>query len=202
MAKRVLSGKVCIVTGATRGLGKGIALQLGEKGAKVYITGRTRDLCQGSRIGGSLKETAKEIEARGGVCILVQCDHANDDDVKKLFELVDTENNGKLDILVNNAYAGGDSLFEHFGLRFWEMPISIWDVLNGVGLRNNYICAIYAARMMVKRKSGLIVNISAAGGLNRKVSFNVAYGIGKEACDRINGRRLWTGSLKLKRCIC
>ena len=181
--KHSLAGKVCIVTGATRGIGKGIALQLGEKGAKVYITGRTVDPPNGSKVGGSLRETAEEIKARGGDCIPVQCDHSKDEDIERLFEQVKRENDGQLDVLVNNAYSAVNAVFNNIDVQFWDQPASMWDTVNNVGLRNHYICSVYAARMMVPRKQGLIVNVSSPGGL--RYLFNTAYGIGKEACDRM-----------------
>ncbi|XP_045162551.2 dehydrogenase/reductase SDR family member 1-like [Mercenaria mercenaria] len=183
MSSKPLAGKVCIVTGATRGIGKGIALQLAEKGAKVYITGRTLDPPKGSKVGGSLRDTAQEVEARGGTCVPVQCDHSKDNDIEKLFEQVKRENEGQLDILVNNAYSAVNAIFSSMNLKFWEQPPSMWDDVNNVGLRNHYICSVHAARMMVPRKQGLIVNVSSPGGL--RYTFNVAYGIGKEACDRM-----------------
>ena len=181
--KPSLAGKVCVVTGATRGIGKGIALQLGEKGAKVYITGRTLDPPNGSSVGGSLRETAEEIKARGGDCIPVQCDHSKDEDIERLFEQVKRENDGQLDVLVNNAYSAVNAIFSNLGVKFWDQPVSMWDTVNNVGLRNHYICSVYAARMMVPRKQGLIVNVSSGGGL--RYLFSTAYGIGKEACDRM-----------------
>ena len=183
MSLKPLAGKVCIVTGATRGIGKGIALQLAEKGAKVYITGRTLDPPKGSKVGGCLRETAQEIEARGGTCVTVQCDHSKDQDIERLFEQVKRENEGQLDILVNNAYSAVNAILNTLHLKFWEQSPSMWDEVNNVGLRNHYICSVYAARMMVPRKQGLIVNISSYGGL--RYIFNVAYGVGKEACDRM-----------------
>lgn len=183
MSSASLAGKVCIVTGATRGIGKGIALQLADKGAKVYITGRTLDPPKGSKIGGSLRDTANEIEARGGRCIPVQCDHMNDTDVERLFEQVKRENEGQLDILVNNAYSAVNAIFSQMDKKFWEQPPTMWDDVNNVGLRNHYICAVYAARIMIPRKQGLIVNISSPAGL--RYLYNVAYGVGKCACDRM-----------------
>ncbi|XP_050398071.1 dehydrogenase/reductase SDR family member 1 isoform X1 [Patella vulgata] len=179
---KTLVGKICIVTGATRGIGKGIALQLGEAGATVYITGRTLNPPD-DQVGGSLRETAKEVENRGGKCIPVQCDHSKDDDVVKLFDKVKTEQDGRLDILVNNAYSAVNAIMDNLGQRFWENEPNMWDDVNNVGLRNHYICSVYAARMMVERQSGLIVNISSVGGLI--YFFNVAYGVGKAACDRM-----------------
>lgn len=182
MAKS-LAGKVCIVTGASRGIGKGIALQLGTAGATVYITGRTLKKKDDDPVGGSLEETADEVKARGGKCIPIQCDHSKDEDIKNLFDRVSQEQNGQLDVLVNNAYSGVQILAENFGTPFWELDADFWDEINNVGLRNHYICGVFAARLMVPRKQGLIINVSSAGGLS--YLFNVAYGIGKEACDRM-----------------
>ena len=111
-------------------------------------------------------------------------DHSDDDQVQKLFNRISTETNGRLDILVNNAYAGVDFISRHSGKKFFEAnPGEQWDCINGVGLRNHFLCSTFASRMMVKRKDGLIVNVSSPGGL--KYLFNVAYGIGKAACDRM-----------------
>ncbi|CAH1269702.1 DHRS1 [Branchiostoma lanceolatum] len=175
-----LGGRVAIVTGASRGIGKGIALQLGEAGATVYITGRTM---QPDGRGTSLMECAEEIEKRGGKCIPVQCDHEKDEDIKKLFEKVKQEQNGQLDILVNNAYKAVKALVDAEGKKFYTLPPELWDDVNNVGLRNHYICSVYAARIMAPQKKGLIVNISSPGGLNYMI--NAAYGVGKAACDRM-----------------
>jgi len=170
-----LSGSVCLVTGACRGIGRGIALQLGDAGATVYITGRTKD---------SLEETAKEIASRGGKPITVQMDHGVDADVEALFVKIKTEQNGKLDVLVNNAYAGVQHIFNNRGKKFWDSdPVQTWDCINGVGLRGHYICTVLASRIMVENKRGLIVNVSSIGGL--RYLFNVAYGVGKAGCDRM-----------------
>ncbi|KAL8584560.1 hypothetical protein ACOMHN_016879 [Nucella lapillus] len=178
-----LVGKVCIVTGATRGIGKGIALQLGASGAIVYITGRTLKRREGDSVGGSLEETATEVEAKGGKCIPVQCDHSKDEDVKKLFDRVSNDQDGQLDVLVNNAYSAVTTIMNNLKTPFWEQDPGVWDDINNVGLRNHYVCSVLAAKMMVPRKQGLIVNVSSAGGLS--YLFNVAYGVGKEACDRM-----------------
>jgi len=170
-----LQGKVCLVTGAARGIGRGIALQLGQAGATVYITGRTKT---------NLEECAEEIKARGGVPVTVQMDHGVDADVEKLFERIKSEQNGKLDVLVNNAYAGVNTIFSNTGKKFWDMdPVNTWDMINGVGLRGHYICTTLASRLMVPKQQGLIVNVSSSGGL--KYLFNVAYGVGKAGCDRM-----------------
>ena len=116
-----LQGKVCLVTGAARGIGRGIALQLGQAGATVYITGRTKK---------NLDDCAEEIKARGGIPVAVQMDHGVDAEVEKLFDQIKKEQNGKLDVLVNNAYAGVSTIFNNTGKKFWETePVSTWDTI-------------------------------------------------------------------------
>ncbi|XP_022100921.1 dehydrogenase/reductase SDR family member 1-like [Acanthaster planci] len=183
MASKQLSGKVCLVTGASRGIGKGIALQLGEAGATVYITGRTLNPNDDRAFPGSLRETAEEVEERGGKCVPVQCDHSDDEQVKSLFERISREQNGRLDLLVNNAFAGGKTLFESRDKKFWETPPTLWDDVTVVGLRSYYIAAWHAAQLMIPAKQGLIVNISSIGGLHYFI--NVPYSVGKVACDRM-----------------
>ena len=103
-----------------------------------YNLGRTNQL---------LEDLANEIRARGGVCVPVVVDHANDAEVKAFFEKVENDEKGKLDVLVNNAYAAVSALFEAAGKPFWTIdPANFWDIVNNVGLRNHYICTTYASR--------------------------------------------------------
>ena len=179
-----LKGKVALVTGASRGIGKGIAIGLGEAGALVYITGRSMNQTSSTdSISGSLLETKSAVEKAGGICIAVSIDHSDDDQIKSLFEQIDREQNGQLDLLVNNAYGGVRSLIAAKGKPFWEADINLWDACNQVGLRSHYVASHFAAKMMTKRKQGLIVTISSWGGL--APIFGVAYGTGKSACDRL-----------------
>ncbi|CAK7315939.1 Dehydrogenase/reductase SDR family member 1 [Vulpes lagopus] len=169
-----MKGKVCVVTGASRGIGRGIALQLCQAGATVYITGRHMD---------TLQATAEEAQSRGGQCVPVVCDSSQESEVQRLFEQVDQEQQGRLDVLVNNAYAGVPAIMKNTNKAFWESPASIWDDINNVGLRGHYLCSVYGARLMVPAGQGLIVVISSIGGL--QYLFNVSYGVGKAACDRL-----------------
>ena len=110
-------------------------------------------------------------------------DHSQDESVENLFRSIQSDH-GKLDVLVNNAYAGVDFISRNTGKKFYKAnPCEQWDLINGVGLRNHFICTVLASRMMVEQKDGLIVNISSIGGL--RYLFNVAYGIGKIGCDRM-----------------
>jgi len=171
-----LSGKVCLVTGASRGIGRGIALQLLTNGATVYITGRNKD---------TLLKVREEAEHRQGtgVCIPVECDHTNDESVKAVFERIGKEQQGRLDLLVNNAYAAVNYLIKNADTCFWEQSEEGWDIVNNVGLRNHFLCSMHAARLMVPNRSGLIVNISSVGGSTYFIS--AAYGVGKAAKDRM-----------------
>jgi dehydrogenase/reductase SDR family member 1 len=175
-----LKGRVAIVTGASRGVGKGIALGLAEAGATVYVTGRT--VQSGTAYWpGSIVETAAEIDRLGGEGIAVRCDHADDEDVERLFERVRGDR-GRLDILVNNAFATPDGDMPT-NIAFWELPIAFWDRLHEVGVRSHYVAAWHAARQMAEQGRGLIVNVSS-GGAARYV-FGVAYGAGKAAVDKM-----------------
>ncbi|XP_036306254.1 dehydrogenase/reductase SDR family member 1 isoform X1 [Pipistrellus kuhlii] len=169
-----MMGQVCVVTGASRGIGRGIALQLCQAGATVYITGRHLD---------TLRAAAKEAQSRGGQCVPVVCDSSQEAEVRNLFEQVDREQNGRLDVLVNNAYAGVQPVLDNLKKAFWESPASIWDDINNVGLRGHYLCSVYGARLMVPAGRGLIVVISSIGGILH--FFNVPYCVGKAACDRM-----------------
>jgi len=133
-----------------------------------------------------LDTCVEEINNRGGKGIAVVCDHSKDDQVEGLFERIKEENNGRLDVLVNNAYAGVDTIFTGMTnkVKFYESnPAEQWDTINGVGLRNHFLCTVFASRMMVERKHGLIINVSSSGGI--RYLFNACYGIGKAACDRM-----------------
>ncbi|HSM24539.1 MAG TPA: SDR family NAD(P)-dependent oxidoreductase [Anaerolineaceae bacterium] len=155
-----LKGKIAVVTGASRGAGRGIALVLGEAGATVYVTGRSvRESSSRPELPGtSIDETAEMVTARGGVGIPVRCDHTVDDEVESLFSKVEAEQ-GKLDILVNNVWGGYEK--DPQGLYpgpFWEQPMWRWDAMFVAGVRAHYSASRLAARLMIPNKSGLIIN--------------------------------------------
>jgi dehydrogenase/reductase SDR family protein 1 len=178
MTRRPLEGKVALVTGASRGVGKGIAFGLAEAGATVYVTGRSTERQAGS-LPGTIGQTAEELTALGGRGIAVRCDHARDDDVVRLFDRIRSEA-GRLDVLVNNAFAVPDGQVRG---RFWELPVEQWDAMYRVGVRSHYVASVHAAPMMIAQSSGLIVNVSSFGAKVYAVS--VAYGVGKAAVDRM-----------------
>ncbi|MBV8124640.1 MAG: SDR family NAD(P)-dependent oxidoreductase [Paucibacter sp.] len=168
---------VAVVTGASRGAGKGIALALGAAGATVYVTGRTQT--EGDApLPGTIHSTALEIDALGGRGIAHACDHADDVQVKALFDRVANEQ-GRLDILVNNATCLHDQLIEKG--PFWEKPLDLVDILD-VGLRSAYVASWHAAPLMVKQRSGLIVFTSSYGA--NCYMHGAAYGAQKAGVDK------------------
>lgn len=175
-----LEGKVAIVTGASRGIGRGCANVLAAAGATVYLTGRSVTEAD-NPLPGTVGATAAEIDAAGGRAVGVVCDHRDDAAVEALFDRVADEA-GRLDILVNNAFIVTDELTS--GKPFWEVPISDWDDMIDVGTRSAYVASVLAAgRFMVPAGAGLIANISSSGA--QEYAWHVAYGVGKCALDRI-----------------
>jgi NAD(P)-dependent dehydrogenase (short-subunit alcohol dehydrogenase family) len=173
-----LAGQVAIVTGASRGMGKGIALALAEQGATVYVTGRT--VTPGTApLPGTVGETAAECDARGGKGIAVQVDHKDDAQIAALFERVEREQ-GRLDILVNNLMAIPPEMTQR--LDFWEKPLANWEIFE-TGARAAFIAAWHAARIMVPQKRGLIVGISGYVGVT--YTYDVIFGTTKTAADRM-----------------
>ena len=178
MAKRS-SGKVAIVTGASRGIGRGVALGLGEGGWTVYVTGRTLDVGQSDRPG-TLLATAREIDEIGGAGIVSRCDHRVDAETAALFDRVMSER-GRLDLLVNNATAYTTDLGPPEDVPFWQQPIEVWDLMHTVGLRSYFVAAVHAARAMMPARRGVIVNVSSVGAI--KYTGHVSYNVVKAGVD-------------------
>jgi NAD(P)-dependent dehydrogenase (short-subunit alcohol dehydrogenase family) len=172
-----LHGVVAVVTGASRGAGKGIALALGAEGATVYVTGRSQN--EGDApLPGTIHATAEAITAAGGQGIAVSCDHADDSQVRQLFGRVKNDH-GKLDILVNNATFLHDELIEKG--PFWEKSLDLVKILD-IGLRSGYIASWYAAPLMVGQKNGLIAFTSSFGA--SCYMHGPAYGAQKVGVDK------------------
>ncbi len=170
--------RIVVVTGASRGAGKGIALALAASGATVYVTGRTRKEGDAA-LPGTVQATAEAVTAAGGCGIPVHCDHADDAQVRQLFERVADEQ-GRLDILVNNATSLHDALTQTG--PFWEKPLALTDIWN-VGMRSHYTATWHAAPLLLANGAGLVVNTSSFGG--RIYMHGPAYGAGKAAVDKM-----------------
>jgi dehydrogenase/reductase SDR family member 1 len=175
-----LAGQVAVVTGASRGAGKGIALELGAAGATVYLTGRTVE--EGAAPWpGTIGATAAAVTAAGGRGIAVRCDHRDDAAIAALFTQVQAEQ-GRLDVLVNNVYSV-PGLETPGGMPFWELPLDVWDHIHTVGLRAHFIASRHAAPLMIARGRGLIVMVSSAGAT--RYLFNPVYGAAKAGLERL-----------------
>ena len=171
-----LTGKIAVVTGSSRGIGRGIAVGLGEKGATVYITGRSKG--KGPL---TIGETAEMVNEAGGLGIPVGIDLADDKQIEALYGQIDKEH-GRLDIHVNNAFKIPNPPV--WGGKFWEHPIQVWDDQVGIGLRAAYVASVHATRLMMRNNSlKLIVNISSSG--SERYALSASYGIAKMGTDRL-----------------
>jgi dehydrogenase/reductase SDR family member 1 len=164
-----LTGQVAVVTGASRGVGRGIALGLAHAGAKVFATGRR------------IAEAELDVDI-----IRMACDHTDDVAAENVFRHID-ETAGRLDILVNVAWGGYERMIEDgrftWMLPFWEQPAWRWDAMVTAGVRAAYVASQHAARRMVAARRGLIVHISSWAG--RKYGGNTVCGVAKAATDRM-----------------
>jgi len=200
-SSRCLNDCICLVTGASRGIGKGIALELGKQGAIVYVTGTSSSASSSNDANpyasnpdvdgpGTIEETASQVTKAGGKGFAVKCNHAIDDDVQKLMDQIDKEY-GRLDILVNNAFRLPKGGIEVLYSKFWLQGPEIWDTLHTVGLRSHFVATCYAMPLLMKARDTkpahlprpLIAMIGSFGGLT--YTFNVPYGVGKAGVDRL-----------------
>ncbi|HEX2190755.1 MAG TPA: SDR family oxidoreductase [Longimicrobiaceae bacterium] len=194
--KRPLEGRVAVVTGASRGAGRGIALELGAAGATVYVTGRSTRAEPARGYGGILAEsglagvpgtiddTAEEVTRLGGAGIAVRCDHAREEEVRGLFARVERER-GRLDVLVNNAWGGHEAFSKAgFGAPFWEQPLEQWDAMFQRGVRSHLLAGRCAAPLLVRQGGGLVVATTFwdRGGYLRG---NLFYDLAKAAIVRL-----------------
>nr|WP_297382825.1 SDR family NAD(P)-dependent oxidoreductase [uncultured Roseateles sp.] len=195
--ERPLAGRVAVVTGGSRGAGRGIALELGAAGATVYVTGRStraepatqygriQALSGLDRIPGTIDDTADELTALGGRGIAARCDHTDEAQVRALFERVQAEQ-GRLDLLVNNAWGGHEVFSGVFDAPFWERSMDEWDAMLDRGARNHLLASRAAAPLMIARGSGLIVT-TTFWDRDRFLKGNLVYDLAKAAMTRMAG---------------
>jgi NAD(P)-dependent dehydrogenase (short-subunit alcohol dehydrogenase family) len=174
-----LRGTIALVTGASRGIGKGIALELAAHGACVYFTARSTS--EEASNPGTLAQTEHDIAASGGKGIALRCDHHDDAQVEAVFARI-RRDEGRLDILVNNACAAVD-MTRMIGKRFWELPLDVYDECLQVGTRSAYVATALGAPLLFESNRALVVNVSSHGA--ESYLMGVAYGVGKAALDRI-----------------
>jgi NAD(P)-dependent dehydrogenase (short-subunit alcohol dehydrogenase family) len=174
---------VAVVTGASRGVGRGIALALGEAGATVYVTGRSEAGGTTEGLPGTVQDTADAVTQRGGQGIPVRCDHAADAGVEALFARV-TREQGRLDLLVNNVWGGYE---QHEGAGFvtpfWEQPLRHWSGMFECGVRAHLVASRLAVPLMLPSRRGLIVHTTAWD--RDKYLGNLFYDVAKAAVNRL-----------------
>lgn len=190
-----LKSCVAVVTGASRGAGRGIAAELGAAGATVYVTGRsTRDaaatgyagllaLSKLAALPGSIDETAEEVSRLGGRGIPVRCDHTDERDVTELFQRVRQEQ-GRLDLLVNNAWGGHETFDGIFQAPFWERPMAQWQSMFDHGVRNHVLASRLAAPIFLAQGKGLIVT-TTFWDRDRYMQGNLFYDLAKASMTRL-----------------
>ena len=190
-----LQGCVAVVTGASRGAGRGIAVELGAAGATVYVTGRsTREepadsyvkllaLSDLPQVPGSIDETAEEVTRHGGCGIAVRCDHTREEEVAELFARVERDQT-RLDLLVNNAWGGHESFDGVFDAPFWQHPLSHWESMFDHGVRNHLLAGRCAAPLLVRQQRGLIV-ATTFWDRGRYLRGNLYYDLAKAAINRL-----------------
>lgn len=178
-----LRGRVAVVTGASRGVGRGIAHELGFAGATVYVTGRSIDGTPTAQGPGTIDETARLVTEAGGKGVAVRCDHTVDGDVAILAERVRREQ-GHLDLLVNNVWGGYENYDPaDFEAPFWEQPIGRWDRMMTAGLRAHYVASVRLVPLMLPQRRGLVVMTSA--GDRGMLLGDVQYDLAKSSVERL-----------------
>jgi NAD(P)-dependent dehydrogenase (short-subunit alcohol dehydrogenase family) len=174
--------RVALVTGASRGIGRGVAIALGVEGWTVWVTGRSTRTSTTSHLPGTVEDTAEAVTSAGGHGIAAACDHRDDEQVRDVIQRIPA-----LHLLVNNVWAGYERLnagaWEEWNAPFWEQPLELWDAMFAGGVRAHYVTTALAAPLLIAAK-GTIVTVSMEAGEEHKKHFGVAYSVAKAAQDR------------------
>ncbi len=191
-----LPDSIALVTGASRGAGRGIALELGAAGMTVYVTGRSTRAAPATTyrafldeagldaVPGTIDDTADEVTRAGGRGVAVRCDHTDEAQVQALVARIEREQ-GRLDVLVNNAWGFHETFAPSaFGKPFWEQPLDQWGSTFERGVRNHLLSSRAAAPLMLRAKRGLIVT-TTFWDRGRYLSGNLFYDLAKNAMCRL-----------------
>ncbi|VWX38657.1 SDR family NAD(P)-dependent oxidoreductase [Exiguobacterium oxidotolerans] len=176
-------GKIAVVTGASRGAGRGIAYELGQAGATVYVTGRSTQNGTTDNRPETIEQTAVGVTARGGIGIPVRCDHTEPDDVARLFQQIQARH-GRIDLLVNSVFGGSEaSLPPGDGKRFWERPPEHWDAMMVAGPKAYLLTTRAAVPLLQQSPAALIINLTSFSP--NQAAGNLYYDLAMQSINRM-----------------
>jgi NAD(P)-dependent dehydrogenase (short-subunit alcohol dehydrogenase family) len=180
--------RVAWVTGASRGVGRGIAVALGRAGWIVYVTARSSAAGRTGHLPGTADGTADEVTAAGGQGVAVRCDHRDDTAVALVAERISAAE-GRLDLLVNNVWGGYERLnagaWDEWTAPLWEQPLELFDAMFAGGVRAHYVALVRSAPLLIATPASLVVTVSFAVPESAQRQFGAAYAMAKTADDRL-----------------
>lgn len=182
------AGRVAWVTGASRGVGRGIAVALGDAGWIVYVTARSSGAGRTDHLPGTVEETAAAVTAAGGQGMAVRCDHRDDAAVAAVAERIGSAQ-GRLDLLVNNVWGGYERLnagaWQKWNAPLWEQPLELFAAMFAGGVRAHYVALARCAPLLISTPASLVVTVSFAVPESSEHDFGAAYAMSKTADDRL-----------------
>ena len=182
------AARVAWVTGASRGVGRGIAVALGGAGWVVYVTARSSAAGRTTRLPGTVEAAAEAVSAAGGRGVAVVCDHRDDAAVAEVAERITAEQ-GRLDLLVNNAWGGYERLaagaWEEWNAPLWQQPLELFDAMFTSGVRTHYVALARCAPLLIATPGSLVVTVSVAIPEAELGAYGAAYAMAKAADDRL-----------------
>jgi NAD(P)-dependent dehydrogenase (short-subunit alcohol dehydrogenase family) len=177
--------RIALVTGASRGVGRGVAVALGRAGWTVYVTARSSSVRATSHLPGSVSAVAQEISDAGGRGIGLVCDHTEDEATSGVAEQI-ARDHGRLDLLVNNVWAGYERLnageWLEWNAPMWEQPVELFDTMFAAGVRAHYVTTASCARLLIATPGSLVVTVSFDV---KDGEHGVAYTMAKSADDAL-----------------
>lgn len=177
------------MTGASRGVGRGVAVALGGAGWTVWVSARSsRSAGSTSHLPGTVEQTAAAVTAAGGRGVGVVCDHRDDAQIQAVADRIEAES-GALHLLVNNAWAGYERLnaggWAEWNAPFWQQPLALWDSMFDGGVRAHYVTSMACVPLLRRTAGSVIATVSMEVGARHTATHGVAYSMAKAADDRL-----------------